>query len=283
MQTDAWKFLVDVVEQLFVLIIVGVLRLLGIDVFGKFQKFTRSVALCSRLVFRERVALLSTDCDEEVAITKKLAAALTRKLRDEGARVRVVPISSSESILRWPLSLKAITAIAILYTDVTRLSTDPKRRDQIQRRLVRFCHKGGTLILGHDLIYRRVQNTRLQKLAGCRLTKFESMPQGVKYVKLEDGSRMTSHTKLLDNLPSSFLFYDHEVLSGTWADDTEFLYVLEGDSKRPLVTRRTSGAGCVFWLNTGDQNEDGPPRPIAQPAPELTTLLARFITDGLEY
>jgi hypothetical protein len=168
----------------------------------------------------------------------------------------------------------------MLVTDVTRLSTNPKRRDTIQRHLVSYCQRGGIIILGHDLLYRRVQNTRLQRLAGTRLVKFIPLPDGAKYVKLEHGHRASGNRLLLDKLPDSFVFDEPEILTGSWAGDTEFIYVLDG-TEMPLVTRRTSGNGCVFWVNVGDQVEEGPPKPIAQPAQEFIDILTIFICFGV--
>lgn len=271
-------FLTQVATQLTLLIIVGVLRLFGVDIFARILKAWRFFLLLIRKSLGHEAALLYTDCDVDGSdITHRFADKLGLRLAEHGARIDVLPLKAGASLQYWPLSIWAVRAVVLLVTDITKLSAYPKRRMRIEKRLARFCHRGGTLVLGHDVIYRRAQNSYLERLAGCRLTRYLAAPNGVAYVKVITGDRVSTDKHLLDDLPDSLNLEDGEIITGNWAEHVEFVYVLEGDANWPLVTRKTYGSGLVFWINSGDQGEDGPPRSISRPSSDLINLITELI------
>jgi hypothetical protein len=271
-------FLAQVATQLTLLIIVGLLRLFGVDIFARILKAWRLFLLLMRKSLGHEAVLLYTDCDVDGSdITDRFAERLALRLAEREERIDVLPLKAGDSLQYWPLSTWAVRAVVLLVTDITKLSAYPKRRKRIEKRLARFCQRGGTLVLGHDVIYRRAQNSYLERLAGCKLTRYEAAPNGVAYVKVVTGDRVSTDRHLLDDLPGSLNLKDGEIITGNWAEHVEYLYILEGRPDWPLATRKTYGSGLVFWINSGDQGENGPPRSISKPSPDLLKVMAELI------
>jgi hypothetical protein len=271
-------FLTEIATQLTLVIVIGVLRLFGVDIFARFLKIWRLFLLLARKSLGHEVALLYTDCDIEGSdITERFARRLSQRLAERGTRIDVLPLKAGASLQYWPLSVWAVRVVVLLVTDITKLSVYPKRRIRIEKRLARFCGRGGTLVLGHDAIYRRAQNSYLERLAGCKLTRYLAAPDGVHYVKVATGDRRSTDRHLLGDLPDSFILEDGEIITGDWAEPVEFLYVLGGNADWPLVTRKNYGSGLVFWINSGDQGENNPPPSISRPSPDLIGVIAELV------
>lgn len=267
----------EIFINLIAVFIVFIARLLGLDIYSRLLRGARHLGLTLTNLHGTQTVVVYTDCDDELHTTRALSAGLVEALKELGVRTRSTVVRHGDDLLRLPLSHRRILGILLLLTDVTQFTSRPKDRARLQERLVKYVHGGGCLVLGHDVLYRRTRNERLQKLAGCQLTSFHGVDDPVEYVKVSSGARATDNAALLAVLPDSLALGDNEVVSGTWMQDVEYLYVWQADSQVPLLTRRPLGDGVVFWLNSGDQNAVGPPRAIARPEPGLVQLLARLL------
>ena len=268
--------------EIAVIVFLFIFRYLGIDFYPKAMSVLHYVQSVVFSLFGYKKVLLYTDCDDVGTTTRSLKKAVQKQFLSK--KFLVSPLTTPEAFLQYYLSPRHIRAVIVLITDVTTLSSDIKKREKIQTKLVSFCHKGGILILGHDTIYRRAKNDKLQKLAGCTLTNFIRTKKPIKYTKNIniDIKRKTSCSMFLDQLPDEFYLNDGECIHGNWCDDVEFIYVCDGTIgsrklKVPLVTRRTAGDGIVCWLNSADHDEYGPPEPIAAPSKEFTAVLCTII------
>lgn len=269
-------YLNEIVINLIAVFIVFIARLFGLDVYGRLIRGFRGVLTAAIWLRGKPIILLYTDCDDELHTTRVLAARLREELTSAGIRARVEIAQDGVDLERWTFT-RAVTSIVLLITDVTQLSARPRSREQLQKRLVKYVHRGGCLILGHDVIYRRSRNESLQKLAGCILDKFERSPEQISYRKVEAGPRVCSDSELLDRLPASMELSDGEVVIGSWSHDVEFLYCWDGNEDRPLVTRRRVEKGLVCWVNSGDSDMAGPPRVLARPEAGFVRLMSSLI------
>jgi hypothetical protein len=256
--------------------IVFIARLLGFDILNRMMRQGRRVAIGARRLFGVRTVLLYTDCDDELHTSQTLARRIEAETRLYGLKSRVVVSPSGTDLMRRPIS-QGLHAVILLITDVTQFTTGPREGARFQGTLARYAHRGGCLILGHDVIYRRSRNRRLQELAGCTLDRFARMNRVVNYVRVDQGDRMTTDQALLDRLPQVMSLGDNEVVIGSWKRDVEYLYTWADDEDVPLVTRRTVGNGTVYWLNSGDSNALGPPRVLAKPDDEFVEMLVGLI------
>jgi hypothetical protein len=267
----------DIFVNLFAVFLIFIARLLGFDLFSRAIRLLRRLPMLIRKLSRVETALMYTDCEDELHTTRSLAARLEATLNASGHRVRMEIVRDGVDLARWPFPFWAVSAIVLLLTDVTQFSPRPRDRARLQNRLVKYVHNGGCLVLGHDVIYRRTRNERLQRLAGCVLDNFKRLEEPVKYEKVTSGARACSDLRLLASLPSSLELGDNEVIIGTWMADVEYLYHWQTDEEVPLVTRRTVGQGRVYWMNSGDTNISGPPRSLARPEDEFVSLLAKLL------
>lgn len=256
-------------------------RFFGVDFFPKLVFLYNYLEGIINLIFGYKRLLVFTDCDDTGVATTTLKAALDMKIMQESKKFKVVEISDSENFLKYPLTPFQTYAIVFLVTDVSTLSSDVKKRDKIQARFIKFCQKGGLLILGHDALYRRSKNDQLQKLAGCKLTNFVRVNCPISYRLNKNSERKTKNENLLSCMPESLELEDREYVYGKWQEDVEYLYTTEFelDNKQiiiPVVTRRTAGAGVVCWVHSGDHDENGPPKPISEPTDDFITLIWRL-------
>lgn len=191
-------------------------------------------------------------------------------------------VGDADWFLRWPLMPQFVYGVVILVSDVTRLSNQRERRERIQKRLISYVRNGGVLITAHDVPYRRTKNFKLQTFLGFRATRFVPSPDPVVYER-PSSLRKTSNAALDAALPDTFALDDREVVSGDFEADVEFLYTWgnrpqtawpDYPDEVPLVTRRTRAKGAIFWVNSGDQDQSGPPLSLAQPSPQFVTLLS---------
>lgn len=267
----------EIFVNLFAVFLVFIARLLGFDVLSRIIRLSRRFPMFMRKLNRTRTLIVFTDCDDELHTTRALAASLGNTLNTLGRRVKTEIVRDGVDLARCPFSTSTVIGVVLLLTDVTQLSARPRDRAHLQNRLVKYVHSGGCLILGHDVIYRRTRNERLQRLAGCVLDNFKRMEEPVRYQKVESGPRATINADLLSALPSSLELGDNEVVIGKWMADVEYLYHWQNDETVPLVTRRTVGDGRVYWVNSGDTDISGPPRALARPEDGFVTLLATLI------
>lgn len=267
----------DLLVNLVAVFIVFVARLLGFDAYSRGIRLFRRLPISVRRLRGAATILVYTDCDDELHTAKALAAGLEERINTTDRQVRVTVVRDGVDLARWPYPADGVIAILILLTDVTQLSVNPRERGRVQRRLIRYVHRGGCLILGHDVIYRRSRNERLQRIAGGSLDDFYREDGPTAYVKVDSGPRVTSNRRLLEALPDSIELGDNEVIIGQWDADVEYLYRWEKDPDIPLVTRRPVGRGRVFWINSGDTSAKGPPRSLARPEPSLVQLLVNLV------
>ena len=276
------QFLRNVVgTEIILLSILFGLRLIGIDLYFKTWWYIHLLYIYLLKIRGRKIVFVYTDCDDQFITTRNLATNLKRSINDKS--FKVLPIEEPASLLTWPL-IKTITkAVIVIITDVSILSTNKKRRELVQRKLFKFVQSGGILVLGHDVLYRRTKNEILQRLAGCKLTCFRRQ-EDITYKKNNslNTPRTSSNQSLLDHLPDSFTLADREYVVGTWREGVEFIYTHSDDKNIPLVTRRVVQEGAVFWINSGDHTEDGPPRPITKPSKDLLDLLSKIIKHGIE-
>jgi hypothetical protein len=267
----------EVAINLVAVLIVFVARLLGFDVLNRLVRVARRFSMLARRIFGVRTVLLYTDCDDELHTSRILAAHLEKAAAVYGKKVRVLVAPNGSDLMRRPISGLGLHAVILLLTDVTQFTSRQREGDRFQNGLARYAHRGGCLILGHDVIYRRSRNKRLQELAGCTLDRFARMNRVVHYVRVDDGDRMSSDAELLLNLPQVMSLGDNEVVIGSWKRDVEYLYRWRDDEDVPLVTRRTVGNGKVYWLNSGDSNALGPPRTLAKPDGQFVEMLVALL------
>lgn len=268
----------DVAINLIAVFIVFLGRLLGFDLYARSVRLYRRTRVGIRRLTGGTTIVVYTDCDDELHTSRTLADHLETTVRADGRRVRVKVVRDGVDLGRCSFSPKAVLAVLVLLTDVTQLDTDKRDRVRLQRRLINYVHNGGCLVLGHDVIYRRSRNEHLQRLAGCALDNFSRTRERVRYVRVDEGPRATTHTTLRTRAPETFSLTDNEVIVGEWNDDVEFLYVWDRDENTPLVTRRTVGKGTVFWVNSADSSGKGAPRSLARPEPAFVALLNLLVT-----
>jgi hypothetical protein len=271
-------FVVDLGINLVAVLVVFVARLLGFDTLKRLIRLSRRISMLVCRLFGVRTVLMYTDCDDELHTSRTLAAHLRKVAAAKGLRLRVKVAPNGADLMRRPLSGAGMHAIVLLLTDVTQFTARPRDRERFQNTLARYAHRGGCLILGHDVIYRRSRNRRLQQLAGCTLDRFARVNQVVHYVRVDGGDRASSDPELLGSLPEAMSLNDNEVVIGSWKQDVEYLYHWREDEDVPLVTRRTVGNGKVYWLNSGDSNALGPPRTLARPDRQFVDMLAALIS-----
>jgi hypothetical protein len=217
---------------------------------------------------------------DDVYGIKNLVKALEELPKSQSKAFSVEVLASGESFLSRPLHPRIVRAALILITDVTKLSSNNKKADIIERRLETYCAKGGTLILGHDVLYRRTRNEKLQQIAGGKIVDFEKMNGPVRYIKLSAGARASGNAELVRELPNSLDLQDREFLIGKWDNDVEYLYHLDGNPDVALVTRRCYKKGVVHWINSGDHDDKSLPPSLAQPESDLVKLLGLLIAQA---
>ncbi len=200
---------------------------------------------------------------------------LCKELRKSGVEDLLRSLKSPRDLLNYPLSPKRVKTLILIVTDVTKLSGNNKLRELIQKRIINYVKKGGGLVGTHDLIYRRVRNTQLEKLFGCQINSFKGVDWPLKYIKNPD----CTDSKLTENLPNEFELNDGEIIWGDkWQSDVHIIFNSTDEfESRPLVTARECHKGRVVWLNSGDTKDDIFPESIAKPEKEFLILLKNSI------
>lgn len=284
----AGTFLLELIKsftnELALVFTLWITRFIGFDLFNKSVRLWRLYIFYIRRIFGNRYALVYTDCDASGDVVKRICC----NLNSNNKNIKYIPIDNPEEILKFPLSPYLCKSVSILITDVSPLSTDSSKRLDIQKRLEKFTSKGGTLVLGHDTIYRRTRNEIFQKIAGCKLDEFYSEGcSATPYKKLtsaedDESYRICKDSALLDILPDNFCLHDGEVVTGKWAKDVEYLYIHAGKEAEPplfpLLTRKQLEHGYVFWVNSGDRTKDGEPHSHTAADQNFMTILQAITT-----
>lgn len=280
---DSVSFFQNFATELSVLLVLGFGRVIGIDLFWKLRYIYNALRFLILRVFGIRIALVYTDCDEDGQTTRRIA----RHLSSQDQKIQYIPISDPALLQSYPLFNIFCEAVIIFITDVTPLSTNHKNRISIQKKLQYYVAKGGVLILGHDVIYRRTRNNLLQNLAGCTAIEFQSEKRtGTLYHKFSSceeilANRHYANPEFMSELPDNFVLKDNEIVGGEWAEDVKFLYIHGEKSKKqvvlPLVTMRLIDEGIVYWLNTGDKKAEGDPPALTQLDDNLMKILKTFV------
>lgn len=267
--------------ELLLLAALFVLRIIGIDTFIKAIKIYNFFSLSIlKYIFRRSVLIVYTDANDNGNSTISLCSRITSALND--VKAKTIPLKASEDLLKWPMLPSLLSSIVVILTDVTSLSSNKSKREKIQNSMSKYAIHGGILVLGHDVLYRRSRNDILSKLCGVTLTKFFPYEDCVKYIKnktlIQD--RTTTNSTLMESLPDTLELDDRECVTGEWGSHIEYLYVSNDAKQIPLVTRQEVGNGVVFWINSGDHTENGPPPSLAKPADDLVNLLTVIIRFG---
>jgi hypothetical protein len=234
-----------------------------------------------RRAFGIRTVLFFTDAGEGGALPHSLAHRLQSEIRKlSGNRVSVLTMSTGDELVHTPMLRPLVDGVVIVITDVTTLSNDQNRRFYLQKKLQLFVRYGGSVVVTHDALYRRSKNEGLQELGGCKIVNFRPVSSSVRYVRVDDGERVSENGGLLERLLPNFDMEDREVVWGNWSPGVEYLYVWADNPEIPLVTRRKVGRGAIFWCNTGDSDANGPPPSITRLDSEFIPLVAKLVVFG---
>lgn len=261
-------------SELTLLAILLLFRIIGVDLFQKTLLLKNYVYSLLLFIMEKKLILIYTDCNDGHSTTNNIVASLDKFLNRQYI---IKPIYDSESLLTWKLTPAFIASLFVLITDVTPLSTNRKKREKIQRKIIKYVESGGISFLGHDILYRRTRNDLIQKIAGCRITKFHQCGDNITYIKNSDGLRVTENIKLLDALPGEFSLPDREYITGEWSEEVEFLYFLRNSENVPLITRKKLMHGVIIWINSGDHNEKGPPPSLSKPSNHLIEIFGLIL------
>lgn len=178
-------------------------------------------------------------------------------------------IRRPRSVLYYPRSRRRVGGVILLDTDVSKLADEPQAARLIEARLRKFVDGGGGLIGSHDLIYRRVRNTELQSVFGCKIMHFLSYKDHPVPYRLNPDQ---ANHPLSSDLPKTYTLDDGEICWGDWAPDAVVVYTTDDDHQRPLVVCREYSDGRVVWLNSGDK-ADWLCASIARPEEPFVALL----------
>lgn len=181
-------------------------------------------------------------------------------------------IRTPKEIFNFSINPSVVQAIILIVSDVTKLSEDMKIQQRIQDWLISYLEKGGGIIGGHDIIYRRVRNDKLEDAFGGRINDFERLDSKVKYIR---NPNIGEH-EISKSLPNSFELDDGEIIWGKWIEDTTCIFETGGDNPKPLVVSRKYMRGKLVWINSGDK-KDEIARSIRLPEANLIILLHNCI------
>ncbi len=231
---------------------------------GLFRALSIAVIYLRHSIDRKSIILVWVD---KRSLTEKLASRLERTLEEN---FRVVPLRSPEQLFRFPQNRNITRAVILMVTDVTKLSEVEERRERIQDWLKEYVLKGGGLVGGHDIIYRRTRNTVLEEIFGGRLLEFSRMEK-VRYAK-----NPGEESVIFRDLPEEFELDDGEIVWGKWNDDVRILFKTPVPDSKPLVTFREYGLGRILWINSFDDRE-GYENPISKNDSNFMSLIRNAI------
>src|SRR5690606_17082837 len=107
--------------------------------------------------------------DHDIAVSEKLVALLQKENPEYNYKCLVEP----DELLNYPLLPEYVHMLIIIVSDVTKLSESEGKREKIQKKIIKYVRKGGTLFGTHDIIYRRLRNNVLQTAFGCEICNFK--------------------------------------------------------------------------------------------------------------
>jgi len=212
-----------------------------------------------------------------IDVDNTTAQRIANRLRKNLPYVHVQLLNAPHEILLYPLTPSVVEAVALISTDVTKLSSDDRIREEIEKNLEHYILNGGGLVAGHDLIYRRTRNTRLIRAFGIEKVKFDSnRTTPVRYEKTAIGA----NHPLSRRLPDTFSLDDGEVLLITWKNDAQVQVLFQEAGitgpQRGLVATREYEGGRLVWMNSADHGEELA-KSIATPSDQYIDLLAASI------
>lgn len=190
-------------------------------------------------------------------------------------------LKEPRDILRYKLN-QHIAMIMFFVTDVTKLNAVRDVNTKIQSEILKYVQEGGCFLGTHDLLYRRTNSKKFQAAFGCKITKFKTFDKPIRY-KVAD--EFLNHP-LVECLPMSFELEDNEVCWGDWDTTVKKVLVLEDNafapSAIPLFTYKEYHKGKLYWINSGDKNDDGLPKSLKKPDNTLMVLLSNILKYGRE-
>jgi glycerophosphoryl diester phosphodiesterase len=212
---------------------------------------------------RRRIVLLWIDSD---------AATLHRvanRLQAGSPYLRIVTLSAPASFLHYPAKPSVVAAVILISTDVTKLSSDDRVREEIEEALEKYVLRGGGLIAAHDIIYRRTRNRLLSEAFGGAIRQWHSKDAPIRYEK----SAAQANHPIARRLPGNFELDDLELLEVEWTIGADVLFHEAGSNPpRGLVMAREYGRGRLVWLNSADHQAEIAPS-IGAPSPDFVRLL----------
>ncbi len=222
-------YIVNIISQ--VIITVGIFLWLWLT--KRVIIFSQVYRLILAKIARKKYVLIWNDHDI------KNSNGIIKLLEKKNSKFRYFALNQPKDIFKFPLKPGAIQAIIFIVSDVTKLSEDPKERNSIQDKVLKYVEKGGTLIGTHDIIYRRVRNDLFEMAFGCRITNFQRENKPIEYMVTPEN---TGHPVLKD-LPDTFCLEDGEVCWGEWTHDVLVLLksrkAYNGKKPIPLLTFRS--------------------------------------------
>ena len=218
--------------------------------------------------------------DHDITTSEKIISLL--KL--QGLKHQFVALASPNELLSYPLSPKMMHMVALIVSDVTKLSEVEEERNLIQLKVVNYVRKGGVLFGFHDIIYKRCRNTALQTAFGCVICNF----QRVAYpIHIEVVGENRQHP-LLKGIESDFMSDDGEVCWGDWDKSAKILIrtVAEFQSTANthlsaiqvpmLVVHHTGDLGTLIWSNCADKG-DKLANSLNEPQPHIIKILSNSL------
>lgn len=226
------------------------------------------------LAFRREVLLW---IDTDLGTAHRLADHVKSKLKAGTAkplhRVHFRVVQAPVEILSYPASPKVMAAVVLINTDVSKLSADDKIRQRIEAHLLTYLRRGGGLVGGHDVIYRRARNEDLRGAFGGKIKGFSPLSEKpVGYVK----NPVQAGHPISAQLPDSFGLDDGEILATEWPDDAAILFHSNAAEKHSLVVAKDYLEGRLVWLNSCD-HQDPLCASIQVPEDDFVTLLAASV------
>jgi glycerophosphoryl diester phosphodiesterase len=195
---------------------------------------------------RKRLILLWIDGD--LATVHRVA----NRLKIYSPFLRILPLGAPADLLFYPAKRKVVAAVILISTDVTKLSSDDKVREKIEESLEKYVLRGGGLVAGHDIIYRRTRNPRLSRAFGGTIQHWDSKTT----VQYEKSAAEANHP-IARRLPDRFSLEDGEVLCVDWTGGAHVLFHEAGaNPARGLVMARDYGKGRLVWINSCDHQTE---------------------------
>ena len=262
---DLWRDMRgELLPKVIAEVVVAVVGFLVIRFEEKIKEHWGKITVHIRQFFsRRRIVLLWIDSD---------AATLHRvanRLQACSPYLRIVPLSAPATFLHYPAKPSVVAAVILISTDVTKLSSDDRVREEIEEALEKYVLRGGGLIAAHDIIYRRTRNRQLSEAFGGTIRHWHPKEMPIRYEK----SAGQANHPIARRLPDAFELDDLELLEVDWTAGASVLFHEAGSNPpRGLVMARDYGRGRLVWLNSGDHQAEIAPS-IGGPSTDFVQLL----------